>query len=194
MRSLLVVSEFALALMLLIGAGLMIRTFAALEAVDPGFNPHNLISMIVSVAGSKEADAGRRELFYRQLIERVRSLPRVQAAGAINHLPLAGDLWGWHFAIEGRPKPRPGEALGAVYRMVTPGYFAAMRLPIVRGRDITDSDNTTAPGVILINEQAARQYWPGEDPLGKRASFDDDTTNPKTWLTIIGICEGCETR
>jgi putative ABC transport system permease protein len=189
LRSLLVVSEFALALMLLIGAGLMIRTFAALEAVDPGFNPHNLISMIVSVAGSREADAGRRELFYRQLIERARSLPGVQAAGAINHLPLAGDLWGWHFAIQGRPKPRPGEAPGAVYRMVTPGYFAAMRLPIVRGRDITDSDNATAPGVIIINEQAARQYWPGEDPLGKRASFDDDTTNPKTWLTIIGIAK-----
>jgi putative ABC transport system permease protein len=189
LRSLLVVSEFGLALMLLIGAGLMIRTFAALEAVDPGFNPHNLTSMIVSVAGSKEADAGRRELFYRQLIERVRSLPGVQAAGAINHLPLAGDLWGWNFAIEGRPKPRPGEAPGAVYRMVTPGYFAAMRLPIVRGRDITDSDNATAPGVIIINQQAARQYWPGEDPLGKRVSFDDDTTNPKTSLTIIGIAK-----
>jgi putative ABC transport system permease protein len=189
LRSLLVVSEFALALMLLIGAGLMIRTFAALEAVDPGFNPHNLISMIVSVAGSKEADAGRRELFYRQLIERVRSLPEVQAAGAINHLPLAGDLWGWHFAIAGRPKPRPGEKPGAVYRMVTPGYFTAMRLPIVRGRDITDSDNATAPGVIIINEQAARQHWPGEDPLGKRVSFDDETTNPKTWLTIVGIAK-----
>lgn len=189
LRSLLVVSEFALALMLLIGAGLMIRTFAALQAVDPGFNPHNLISMIVSVAGSKEADPGRRELFYRQLIERVRFLPGVQAAGAINHLPLAGDLWGGHFAIEGRPKPRPGESPGAVYRMVAPGYFAAMQLPIVRGRDITDSDNAAAPGVIIINEQAARQYWPGEDPLGKLVSFDDDTRNPKTWLTIIGIAK-----
>jgi putative ABC transport system permease protein len=187
LRSVLVVSEFALAMMLLIGAGLMIRTFVALEAVDPGFNPHNLISMIVSVAGSKEADAGRRELFYRQLIERVRSLPGVQAAGAINHLPLAGDLWGWHFAIEGRPKPRPGEAPGAVYRMVTPGYFAAMHLPIGRGRDITDSDNATAPGVIIINERAARQYWPGEDPLGKRVSFDDDNANPKTLFIIVGI-------
>jgi hypothetical protein len=107
------------------------------------------------VSGSKEEDPGRRELFYRQLIERVRSLPGVQAAGGINHLPLAGDLWGWHFAIAGRPKPRPGEKPGMVYRMVTPGYFAAMRLPIVRGRDITDSDNTTAPGVIIINERGA---------------------------------------
>jgi putative ABC transport system permease protein len=189
LRSLLVVSEFALALMLLVGAGLMIRTFAALEAVNPGFNPHNVISMIVSVSGSKEEDPGRRELFYRQLLERVRSLPGVQAAGAINHLPLAGDLWGWHFAIEGRPKPRPGEEPGAVYRMVTLGYFSAMRLPLVRGRDLTEADNVTAPGVVIVNEQAARQYWPGEDPIGKRVCFDDDTTNPTAWLTIIGIAK-----
>ena len=113
----------------------------------------------------------------------------MQAAGAINHLPLAGDLWGWHFAIEGRPKPRPGEEPGAVYRMVTPGYFSAMRLPLVRGRDITESDNVTAPGVVIINEQAARQYWPGEDPIGKRVCFVDDTTNPTAWLTIIGIAK-----
>lgn len=189
LRSLLVVSEFALAVMLLVGAGLMIRTFAALEAVDPGFNPHNVISMVVSVAGSNEEDPGRREMFYRQLIERVRSLPGVQAAGAINHLPLAGDLWGWHFAIEGRPKPRPGEAPHAIYRMVTPGYFAAMRLPIVRGRDINDADNVAAPGAVIINEQAARQYWPGEDPIGKRISFDDGTTNSPSWLTIVGIAK-----
>ena len=189
LRSLLVISEFALALMLLVGAGLMIRTFAALEAVDPGFDPHHVVSMMVSVSGSKEEDPGRRGIFYRQLIERVRSLPGIQAAGAINHLPLAGDLWGWHFAIEGRSKPRPGEAPRAVYRIVTPGYFAAMRLPLVRGRDITETDNVTAPGVIIINEQAARQYWPGEDPIGKRICFDDDTTNPSAWLTVIGIAK-----
>jgi putative ABC transport system permease protein len=189
LRSLLVISEFALALMLLVGAGLMIRTFAALEAVDAGFNPHNVISMMVSVSGSKEEDPGSREIFYRQLIERVRSLPGVQAAGAINHLPLAGDLWGWHFAIEGRSKPRPGEAPHAVYRMVTPGYFSAMRLRLVRGRDIAETDNVRAPGVVIINAQAAREYWPGEDPIGKRVCFDDDTTNPSAWLTVIGIAK-----
>ena len=146
LRNLLVVSEFALALMLLIGAGLMIRTFAALEAVDAGFNPHHVISMVVSVAGSKEADPARRAVFYRQLIERVRSLPGVEAAGAINHLPLAGDLWGWPFVIEGRPKPRPGEYPGSTYRMVTPGYFAAMRLPLIRGRDVAETDNCYGAG------------------------------------------------
>lgn len=189
MRNLLVVSEFALALMLLIGAGLMIRTFAALEAVDAGFNPHHVISMVVSVAGSKEADPARRAVFYRQLIERVRSLPGVEAAGAINHLPLAGDLWGWPFVIEGRPKPRPGEYPGSTYRMVTPGYFAAMRLPLIRGRDVAETDNVTAPGVVIINERAAHEYWPGEDPIGKRISFDSDKANPPTWLTVIGVAK-----
>ncbi|MGH9497193.1 MAG: ABC transporter permease, partial [Candidatus Sulfotelmatobacter sp.] len=189
LRSLLVVSEFALALMLLIGAGLMIRTFAALQAVDAGFNPHNVVSMVVSVAGSKEEDPSRRAIFYHQLIERVRSLPGVQAAGAINHLPLAGDLWGWTFVVEGRPKPRPGEAPGAVYRMATPGYFRAMRLPLVRGRDILETDTVNAPGVAIINERAAKQYWPGADPIGQRISFDDDKVNPPTWLTIIGVAK-----
>jgi len=187
LRSALVVSEFALALMLLIGAGLMIRTFAALQEVDAGFNPHHVISIAVSVAGSKEADPARREIFYRQLIERVRALPGVQAAGGINHLPLAGDSWGWPFAIEGRPKPRPGESPGCVYRIVTPGYFEAMQLPLIRGRNISDTDNATAPGVVIINERAAQEYWPGEDPLGKRISFDSDTANLPTWLTIIGV-------
>lgn len=192
LRSLLVVSEFALALMLLIGAGLMIRSFSALQAVDAGFNPHNVSSMMVSVAGSKEEDAGRREIFYRQLIERVRSLPGVESAGAINHLPLAGDSWGWPFVIEGRPKPRPGETPGGVYRMVTPGYFQTMRLPLLRGRDVTETDNATAPGVVIINERAAQEYWPGEDPIGKRISFDEDKANPRTWLTIVGITKNAK--
>jgi predicted permease len=189
LRSLLVISEFALALVLLIGAGLMIRTFSALQAVDAGFNPHNVISMVVSVAGTKEADPARRAIFYRQLIERVRTLPGVQAAGGINHLPLAGDQWGLPFVVEGRSKPRPGESPRAVYRMVTPGYFAAMRLPILRGRDVTEADTVTAPDVVIINQRAASQYWPGEDPIGKRISFDGDKANPSEGVTVIGIAK-----
>lgn len=187
LRSFLVASEFALALVLLIGAGLMIRSFFALQRVDPGFNPHSVLSMVVSVAGSREEDPGRRGIFYEQLLDRVRSLPGVQAAAGINHLPLAGDLWGWPFAIGGRPKPRPGESPGGVYRMVTPGYFETMRLPLVQGRDISANDNTTAPGAVIINERAAREYWPGTNPIGKRISFDDDKRDPPTWLTIIGV-------
>ena len=189
LRSFLVASEFALALMLLIGAGLMIRSFFALQSVDPGFNPHNILSMVVSVAGSKEADAGPREIFYRQLLKRVRALPGVESAAGINHLPLAGDMWGWSFLIEGRPKPRPGEAPTAVYRIVTPDYFRTMRLPLVRGRDISAEDNGSAPGVVIISERTARNYFPGEDALGKRISFHATKDHLPTWLTVIGIAK-----
>ncbi|HYL63508.1 MAG TPA: ABC transporter permease [Candidatus Methylomirabilis sp.] len=185
-RSFLVASEFALALILLVGAGLLIRSFFALRSVDAGFNPHNVLSMVVSVAGSKEADSSRRGLFYRNLLERVRALPGVVATGGINHLPLAGDLWGWPFKIEGRPKPRPGESPWGIYRIVTPGYFESMRLPLDRGRDISMADDSGAPGVVIINERAARLYWPGVNPIGQHISFDDKA-DPPTWLTVIGI-------
>src|SRR5580700_81330 len=103
LRSFLFASEFALALMLLIGAGLMIRSFFALQSVDPGFNPHNVLSMVVSVAGTKEAEPNRRAIFYQELLERTRALPGVLSVGGINHLPIEGDMWGWPFAVEGRP-------------------------------------------------------------------------------------------
>jgi putative ABC transport system permease protein len=183
LRNLLVASEFALAFLLLIGAGLTIRSFAALESIDPGFNPHHVLSMIVSVAGSAEAAPPRRELFYRELLDRIRALPGVESAGAINHIPLAGDEWGWSFTIEGRPKPRPGEFPGAVYRIVMPGYFEAMRLPVLRGRPIGGQDDARAPGVVLINQRAATAYWPGQDPIGQRIRFGDDAP----WLTVIGV-------
>jgi predicted permease len=186
LRSFLVASEFALAFMLLIGAGLMVRSFFALQSVDPGFNPNNVLSMIVSVAGTKEAGPNQRGIFYRQLLERVRTLPGVTSAGGINHLPLAGDMWGFGFAIEGRPKPRPGESPKAVYRVAMPGYFETMRLPLRRGRAIHGADDARAPGVVVINERASRLYWPGQDPIGKRITFDD-AQNPPTWLTIIGV-------
>jgi predicted permease len=188
LRSFLVASEFALALMLLIGAGLMIRSFLALQSIDPGFNPHHVLSMVVSVAGSKEAELNRRGIFYRQLLDRVRTLPGVESVGGINHLPLAGDIWGWSFTIEGRPKPRPGESPMAVYRVAMPGYFRTMRLPLVRGRDIAATDDTSAEGVVIINERAAASYWPGEDPIGKRITFDDKPT----WLTVIGVAKNAK--
>ncbi|HMF75707.1 MAG TPA: FtsX-like permease family protein, partial [Bryobacteraceae bacterium] len=186
LRSVLVATEFALAFMLLIGAGLMIRSFFALQSVDPGFNPRNVLSMVVSVAGSTESAAGARELFYRELLQQVRKLPGVQSASGINHLPLAGDLWGYSFEIEGRPKPRPGESPGAVYRVAMPGYFETMRLSLLRGRAINDNDDRRAPGAVVINQRAASQYWPGEDPIGKRITFNP-AGNPPTWLTVVGV-------
>ena len=186
-RGFLVASEFALAFVLLIGAGLMIRSFVALQALNPGFDPHNVVSMVVSVAGTKEEAPTRRSLFYRQLLEKVKAIPGVEATGAINHLPLAGDLWDHSFVLEGRPRPRPGEFPRAVYRIVMPGYFETMRLALRRGRPITIRDDNRAPGVLVINEQAARRYWPGDDPIGKRVALDSEDAKGPEWLTIIGV-------
>jgi len=187
MRSFLVASEIALAFMLLIGAGLMIRSFFALESIDPGFNPHNVLSMVVSVAGTKEAEPARRAIFYRELLRKIGTLPGVDSVGAINHLPLAGDLWDRGFEIEGRPTPRPGEGPDAVYRIVMPGYFQAMRLPLRRGRTIGLQDDARSPGVVIINERAAREYWPTEDPIGQRITIPDKEKGESTTLTVIGV-------
>jgi putative ABC transport system permease protein len=187
LRSFLVASEFALAFMLLIGAGLMVRSFYALQSIDPGFNPHNVLSMIVSVAGTQEEHAGRRVAFYSDLLRKLRALPGVQAAGAINHLPLFGDLWDHSFRIEGRPDPRPGEAPNAVYRIVMPGYFQAMRLPVLSGRAMSDSDDARSSAVVMLNEQAAHLFWPGESAIGKRITFGSRAGEQPAWLTVIGI-------
>jgi putative ABC transport system permease protein len=187
LRSFLVASEFALAFMLLIGAGLMVRSFYALQSVDPGFNPHNVLSMVVSVAGTAEADAGRREIFYRELLEKIKALPGVDSAGGINHLPLEGDLWDRGFEIEGRPKPRPGEMPNAVYRIVMPGYFETMRLQVKRGRTITYQDNARAQAVVVINKCAAERFWPGENPIGKRFVIGGQDGGQPNWLTIVGV-------
>jgi putative ABC transport system permease protein len=186
-RAFLVASEFALAFILLIGAGLVVRSFALLQSDDAGFNPHNVLSMVVSVAGTKESQPGARAVFYTELLERVRAIPGVVAAAGINHLPLAGDLWGWNFLIEGRPRPRPGELPIAVYRLVTPGYFETMRLPVLVGRDVSPTDDTRAPGVVIINQRAADVFWHSVNPVGQRITFNTGPNEKPAWLSVIGV-------
>jgi putative ABC transport system permease protein len=186
MSGLLVGSEFALAVVLLAGAGLMIRTFAALQHVDPGFDSHGLLSMVVGVAGTEEQSAGHTENFYKQVLLQAKAVPGVQSVSAINHLPLAGDQWGLPFQVQGRPVGHSTEAPVATYRVIFPGYFETMRIPILRGRDIAESDDLRTPGVIVINDYLARRYWPGEDAIGKRITFDAPEKNP-TWLTVVGV-------
>jgi predicted permease len=186
LRGLLVGSEFALAVVLLAGAGLMVRSFLALQRVDPGFDPRGVLSMVVSVAGTEQAAAGHTGNFYQTVLEKVRAVPGVQSASGINHLPLAGDEWGFRFHIEGRPPERPGEESIATYRAVFPGYFRTMSIPTLRGRDVTNADNLRSPGVVVINNYFARRYWPGEDAIGKRVTFDDPAKNP-SWLTVVGV-------
>ena len=175
-------SEFALALVLLVGAGLMIRSFLALMRVDPGFDPQNVVTMTISTTGTREADPAVRPAFFAEALDRVRAVPGVEAAAYINHLPLTGDRWGFDFSIDGRPKPRPGESPNATYRVVFPGYFRAMRIPLLLGRDVSDADRKDTPAVVVINDHMARTHWPGEDPIGKRIS-----TYSFPSVTIIGV-------
>jgi len=181
LRSLLVGSEFAFAVILLAGAGLMIRTVIALQKVDPGFDPHNVLSMVVGVTGVEQPGA-----FYEQSLQTISALPGVQSVSGINHLPLAGDQWGQSFHVQGRPLEAPGEEPGATYRAVFPGYFRTMSIPILRGRDVAMSDDSRETSVVVINDYMARRYWPGEDPIGKRITFDD-TLKDASWLTVVGV-------
>ena len=189
-RGLLVISEFALSLLLLIGAGLMVRSFLALEAIDPGFRPDHILTMILSVGGTQNAAPGRAQAFYQSALERVRSIPGVVSAGMTNHLPVAGDLWGLPFWVEGRPLPHPGEEPDGAFRLALPGYLETMKIPVVRGRTIEAGDTATAPGVVVINEYMAQRYWPGENAIGKRLTLDDPSSHPKpAWLTVVGIAK-----
>ena len=173
-RRLLVISEVALALMLLVGGGLMVRSFGRLRAVDPGFNPDHLLTMTVSLAGSTHSTRPQRVAFFDDLLQRVNSLPGVQSASAINHLPLSGDMWTIPFTIEGRPAPAPGEKQGAVSRVIRPDYFRAMGATLLKGRDFTAHDSDASPRVAIINESFAKRHWPNEDPIGKRIQISDD--------------------
>ena len=187
LRSVLVVTEIALALVTLAGAGLMLHSFARLEAVDSGFAPNKVLSFIVSLRGESDLAAAKREVFYRQLLDKITALPGVTSAGAINHLPLAGDLWDRWLHIEGRPVVKPDDGFGAIYRVCRPGYFPTMGISLERGRDFTEQDKSDTPGVMVINEQLARRAVAGvEDPVGRRVTLDDAGVNAK-WFTIVGV-------
>jgi putative ABC transport system permease protein len=201
-RGVLVVCQVAVALVLLIGAGLMVRSFQRLRAVDPGFRPAHLLSaeiprpardplLSLTQAERAEETEGRRR-FARELLTQVRALPGVEAASAINHVPISGDVWTTGFFVEGAPAPPPGTEPHAVYRVSAPGYVATAGLTLLRGRDFTEADGPGAPGVALINEALARALWPEDhDPLGKRIRLDDAGPNPRQ---IIGVVKDARQR
>ena len=189
MRDLLIASELALALMLLIGAGLMVRSMAALQRIDPGVDPRGVLSMVVSVKGTPEAEPGRRATFFAQALDRIRALPGVTAASAINHLPVDGDLWSRSFVTASTAHLRPEERPEAIYRVILPGYFKAMGLPLLRGRDLTESDSEAAAPAVIVNQELAERHFPGQDPLGQRITIGNPSSPDARWMTIVGVAK-----
>jgi putative ABC transport system permease protein len=168
LRGFLVVSEVALAFVLLIGAGLLIRSFARLTEVDPGLDPRSVLTMDLALPFTKYKDGGSGLAFFQQTLERVRALPGVEAAAAVSPLPLSGGHSSGGFAIEGRPSPPTEQTLNAGYCQISPDFFKTFRVPLIKGRLIAESDVAKTPLVIVINESLARKYFANENPLGKR--------------------------
>jgi putative ABC transport system permease protein len=186
-RSLLVVGEVALALMLLVSAGLLIRSFVRLLEVDPGFNPESILTGEILLPTPKYAAPRRQAAFFKEVVERVEALPGVQAAGGSSSVPLIDNDTGG-IQIEGRPEPHPGElAVQAEKPKVTPGYFRAMEIPLLRGRTFTWADNERSLPVAIISRMAAELYWPNEDPIGKRVSIYDGDERGPVWREVVGI-------
>ncbi|HYY58666.1 MAG TPA: ABC transporter permease [Pyrinomonadaceae bacterium] len=182
----LVVSEMALALMLLIGAGLMIGSFLSLQKVDPGLNPRDVLTMQVSLPQPKYSEGRLQTAFFRQVLERIETLPGVEATGLVTPLPLGGEGFSLSFTVEGQPAASPGDQPSADCAMINPHYFRSMGIPILKGRPFTDRDEKEAPGVVIIDETLAAQFWPNEDPLGKRLKLGGpDSKSP--WLSIVGV-------
>lgn len=179
-RSALVVSEVALALLLMIGASLMMRSLLRLMETRPGFNPEGLLTASISLPAAKYPEPAQRVAFYNRLLERVETIPGVKAASMTNLLPLSGSNQGVGLIIEGAPPPRPGEIPVLYTRSVDRRYFQAMQIPLKRGRLFTEQDAGTPP-VAIINETMAKRYWPDKDPVGKRFG------NGRDWITVIGV-------
>ncbi len=185
LRNAFVVAQVALALVLLVGAGLLIKSFSRLQSVDPGFNAKNVLTMTVNLSSWKY-DTDRKTIdFFKQAVERLQALPGVEAAGAINYLPFAGPHAGTLVEIEGRPKPPPGQGLTTGICVTDANYFSVMRIPLERGRLFTQQEATEMRHVVVINETFARKYFPNEDPLGKRVTIYMKEENLPT--EIIGI-------
>jgi putative ABC transport system permease protein len=182
-RGLLVVAEVAVTLVLLVGAGLLLRSFLRLQQTELGFEPRNLLTLTVNAPTQLYGQSARRADYFRQMRERLAALPGVRGAAVSSSLPLDWVL-NFSYTVEGRPA-RPGDEPQADYVSVSPDYFEVMRIPVVRGRGFTERDAGGAPAVALINETMARRVFPGEDPLGKRVTID--YMEERVPLEVVGV-------
>ena len=186
LRNGLIVSEVALALILLIAAGLLIESFAQLARVRPGFNPESLITFNIALPDNPYRDRAKASAFFEQVVRRIETIPGVKSAAAGNVLPLSGAEEIDGFQIEGRPAPPPGQITTANFRWVTPHYFSTLQIPLQRGRVFTERDNASAPAVAIIDETMARLYFPGVNPIGQRLKGTNEKKKPQP-REIVGI-------
>jgi putative ABC transport system permease protein len=183
LRSVLVVGEVALALVLLSGAGLLMRSFYRLQSMDPGFDPHGLLTFRTNLPSAKYKSDEQQAAFYRRALERIRAIPGVSVAGAAQIFPLSGDDYILSFTQIGKPPLPPGNQPSAAYYSATPGYFGSLRIPLKAGRDFTEHDDAGAPPVAIISESMARQFYRNENPLGQRIQVSNESKPAE----IVGV-------
>jgi putative ABC transport system permease protein len=186
-NDILVVGEVALALLLTVGACLVLRSYWRLQAVDPGFDPKGVLAVRVSIPDTRYDSPEKVRGFFAELLQRGRRLPGVTAAAGTSILPLRGLRWTSDFKAEGWGPDQVG--FEVTHREVTPGYFRMMGVPVLRGRDFTDLDRADAQPVVLINRTMATRYFPGEDPIGRRVTFDRVPDSTSVWRTIVGVVQ-----
>ena len=186
LRSALVVAEVALALVLLAGAGLLVRSVVRLRAVDAGFDPSNLLTMNLTLPSARYRDGAAQAAFFERLGRQLESLPGVEAAGFTSVLPFSGNFDGRSLAVEDHPVPRGQEASVDLF-ISTPGYLRAMQIPLVEGRALDERDAKESPLVAVVSETAARRLWPGQTALGRRVKFPGSEKSPQPWRTVVGV-------
>jgi putative ABC transport system permease protein len=187
LRNSLVTGEIALALVLLIGAGLLMKSFVRLQNVNPGFNPKNVLTAELSVSLLKYPQGKPVIDFFAEALRRVRALPGIQAAALVNVLPLSGSNTDNSFHIEGRNEMQTKVFPDEEIRIITPDYFRVLQVPLMKGRFFNEADTADAPGAVIVNQAMAKKYWPGEDAVGKRINFDDRDPQKIKWFTIVGV-------
>jgi putative ABC transport system permease protein len=176
--------EMAMALILLTGAGLMLKSFQRMRSVSPGFRAENVLTMTVDLPDSVYRTAGDTKTFHARTLAKLAGLPGVVAAAAVNWMPFAGALMTGSFQIEGQPQSHGW----ADKPSVSPDYFRALGIPLLKGRYFTDQDTASAPGVVIVSQTVARRFWPAGDAPGKRISMEDHP-KPADWLTIVGVVD-----
>ena len=179
------IGEVALALMLSVGAALLVRSLLRLQQVDPGFDPNGAIAARLDLPGTRYDTGDKANSFFSRLEEQLRSIPGVQSVGSTSEVPLTGGGYSSDFTVAGWPEGTYGSEV--LHRRITPDFFKVMRTPLLAGRAFTADDRATGAQVVIINEALAKKHFKGQDPIGQRITFDKVPDSSSTWNTIVGV-------